>query len=382
MSKDLRKGAVLITTLWIVTILSALCVSVAHRSAITLKLASYKIDKIKSYFVARTGIYRALALKKQEYDSQRSHTIDALNEDWANEPDVFKEHPFKGGTYTLSYSVYGEEERGFTSKPFILYGLSDEQSRLNINNATAPMLTSLITLCGISSDEAEEIAYSIIDWRDEDSVIGKDLDFERSLGAETEYYEGLERPYPCKNAKFEALEELLLVKGITPELFYGNSEENGDKIEPLKDFITIYTKGSVNINTATVNVLQALFAPEHEELSGKIAAFRRGADGDIGTSDDRWFSIGTAIIEREEGLVEIKNLNDGDWLGNIFGVTSEEYGKIKQLTRSGNVKLTASSKIYRALADADVRGVLTTIEAVYEFESDDAFPVVRYWHQE
>jgi DNA uptake protein ComE-like DNA-binding protein len=87
------------------------------------------------------------------------------------------------------------------------FGIDDEGSKVNINTASRDML---LKLPGMTA----EVADSIIDWRDEDENPGEN-------GAESSYYQSLSRPYACKNAPFETTEELLLVKGMTPELLYG-----------------------------------------------------------------------------------------------------------------------------------------------------------------
>jgi general secretion pathway protein K len=57
-----------------------------------------------------------------------------------------------------------------------------------------------------------------------------------------------------KNAKFDTLEELLLVKGVTPDILYGNGERPG-----LIRFLTIYgNASSININAAAPEVLKAI----------------------------------------------------------------------------------------------------------------------------
>ena len=63
-------------------------------------------------------------------------------------------------------------------------------------------------------ERAEEAAYCLIDWMDSDSFFGHP-----QYGAEAQYYESLNRPYTPANKPFEVLDEMLLVKGVTPELF-------------------------------------------------------------------------------------------------------------------------------------------------------------------
>jgi general secretion pathway protein K len=76
----------------------------------------------------------------------------------------------------------------------------------------------------LDDKEKDIIVDSILDWRDND-------DLRRLHGAEDEYYQSLPDPYRAKNDDFESVEELLLVKGITPEIFHGG----------LKNIVTVYT---------------------------------------------------------------------------------------------------------------------------------------------
>ncbi|HEO63663.1 MAG TPA: hypothetical protein ENN78_00130, partial [Candidatus Omnitrophica bacterium] len=223
---------------------------------------------------------------------------------------------------------------------------------------------------------------AIIDWRDEDDFVYGEEDFGRARGAENAYYQGLVPPYSCKNKDFEILEELLLVKGVTHKLYYGKDEDGKIKYA-LKDFLTVYGEGSVNINTAPEPVLSALFGEDFKELASKVCAYRRGADGIIGTKDDRWFSIGSYAIDRQDmGLVAVKNLKDPDWLGNMYGITNDEYARIKKMISSGDIKLCAKSDIYRAYSTGKVRKVMTEIEAVYKFSEDEDYPRLLFWHEQ
>jgi general secretion pathway protein K len=104
----------------------------------------------------------------------------------------------------------------------------------------------LFELRGAEEDPTD----AIMDWIDPD-------DETRPNGAESDYYNGLEIPYACKNAPMDSVEELLLVKGITPEVFLGDPE----KLQlPMTELLTVYghPKGRLNVNTAPYEVLQAL----------------------------------------------------------------------------------------------------------------------------
>ena len=83
---------------------------------------------------------------------------------------------------------------------------------------------------------------AILDWIDEDS------ETRYPNGAEDEYYTGLDSPYRTANGPFATVRELLLVRGITPEVF--------EKLEP---YICVLPKTTpININTAEAEVLMAI----------------------------------------------------------------------------------------------------------------------------
>jgi hypothetical protein len=69
--------------------------------------------------------------------------------------------------------------------------------------------------CGLEEgDERLALVDAVLDWIDTDNL-------ERASGAEEEQYQDLDPPRHCKNAPLDSFEELLLVKGFTPELLFG-----------------------------------------------------------------------------------------------------------------------------------------------------------------
>ena len=94
-------------------------------------------------------------------------------------------------------------------------------SRIAVNSMTPEMWSEMFFACGIEDERVhEEIEAALADWQDADSLLHPE-------GAEQEYYDGLDPAYACKNAPLDVMEELLLVRGITPELFWGTSEHPG-----------------------------------------------------------------------------------------------------------------------------------------------------------
>ncbi|MEX0937646.1 MAG: hypothetical protein WDZ59_07275 [Pirellulales bacterium] len=99
----------------------------------------------------------------------------------------------------------------------VRYGLEDESTRINLNVLLAWDRQQeglgrevLMYLPGMT----EDVADAILDWIDEDEQ-------PREFGAESTYYSGLLPPYNAKNAPPETIEELLLVRGVTPALLFG-----------------------------------------------------------------------------------------------------------------------------------------------------------------
>lgn len=151
------------------------------------------------------------------------------------------------------------------------FQVQNEGGRVSLNSASLEALTALLKKSEVKTDfSPEEIAAAIVDWRDADSEV-------TPSGAESDYYSALASPYPCKNAPFESIEELLLVRGVTWELFTS-----------LQPYMTIVGDGKVNLNTATVEVLAALGMSD--ALTEKIETFQRGDDQILGTEDDHQFS--------------------------------------------------------------------------------------------
>src|SRR5262249_49908778 len=120
----------------------------------------------------------------------------------------------------------------------------DEGGRIALNRVQADVLTRIITNLAQahiaatgkldtgfdrrSAANVDTIVDSILDWRDHDSMT-------RAHGAESDYYLKQKVPYHAKNAFFDSPEELLLVRGVTPELYYGT-----DGVPGLRDVFTVY----------------------------------------------------------------------------------------------------------------------------------------------
>lgn len=116
----------------------------------------------------------------------------------------------------------------------VRYGLENESSRLNLNTIVLAdkqgentARTLLMALPGMT----ESIADAILDWIDTDEEA-------RQLGAERDYYTSLPRPYAPRNGPLGSIEELLLVRDVTPALLFGADLNRNGTIDRNEESLT------------------------------------------------------------------------------------------------------------------------------------------------
>jgi general secretion pathway protein K len=261
---------------------------IGFRVSIEARLSKYNLDRINGIYLAKAGIMKAMEVLSKDtpaYDTIRECGI-TLSPDKKLE-DVFTEK-LGEGSFTISYSEGGRS----------YYGLLDEERKININKAEYRVLYQLLL-----GKEPANLAASIINWRAPAQLM---VD-----GAQDKDYDSLSAPYKCKHADFSCIEELMLVKGMTPEIF-----------ESIKEYVTVYGDGKININTAAERIMLA-FGLTPQSI-GTIIVTRNGADNTAGTKDDAAFS---SISQAQSMLT---NVNDRAILGsnNIF-TTASEYFRIE-----------------------------------------------------
>lgn len=328
-----KKGSVLIVVLWSLFFLAILALAINAYIWPQMEFSGRLLGDVRMRYLACAGAQRAII----ETQIDATEDYDSLYDSWSVNEGAFKEAQLGSGSFSV---VKHSSSSGSGSD----YGLTDEESRININKASADVLkTLLVKAAGVGEEDAEGIADCIIDWRDKDDLPGK-------KGKEKSYYEFLGEPYPCKNADFEVPEELLLVAGMTREIF--------DKI---KEHITIYGDGAVNVNTAGVMALSALGMDE--SLAEKIVAFREEEqspeeDGDAPANVFTDASQVTSALNKSGGL-------SGD--------------EISQLTRAATM-LGVKSDNFRgtAIGQTATEGRSKKITFVYN-RTDD---MIKFWREE
>lgn len=249
------RGLALVVVLWILAFLGVVFTTFTFSMRTELAAAGNFRQAAKAYYLAEAGIYRAAAeiINADRDVPPDSKRYDSLNEHWHTNPAAYENVPLGGGHYWVA--------------------VRDEESKMPLNGRITPsydaMLRRLFSNSGVRDEKLlSTIVDSIQDWRDADKL-------HRVSGAEDEYYLSRPTPYRAKNATFDMIDELLLVRGVTPEILYGNivSRQRLAKLEAqlawerdlqpgeylgVARHLSIYSAGQVNVNTASSEMLMAL----------------------------------------------------------------------------------------------------------------------------
>ncbi|MDB6064753.1 MAG: hypothetical protein JWR26_961 [Pedosphaera sp.] len=194
------RASILVSLLWCVALLSLLVIGVLHSVFLDLLVVKNFGDRIQAHYLALAGVEKAKALL---YQDARERTRSSRNHsgELYDAPQQFRDVQFGRGQFSVFHKEREDAGGGIT------YGISDEESRLNVNLAST---NELAKLPGISPD----IVAAIIDWRDEDNAVTPG-------GAEAEYYSSLKPPSLPRNGPLQTTRELLMVRGVSRDLFLG-----------------------------------------------------------------------------------------------------------------------------------------------------------------
>jgi len=205
-----RSGAALIFVLWAIAVLSLLTGGLSFAIRQDLAVANLQRGRLTAHALARAGVERAVAAVRDDLLG----TLDTLDDLWCDDATVMREIPLAGGTFSV---IHGSQEVA----PIIWYGAADESGKLNLNTATREQLLAL-------PEMTEPITGAIIDWRDRNEEPQPD-------GIERSHYAAREHPYIIRNGPFRTVRELLLVRDVTPELFYGEDANANGLLDPNED---------------------------------------------------------------------------------------------------------------------------------------------------
>ena len=239
------RGLVLMTVLWIVLVIAFISFSLAAAVRVEVGAVQDSFDGERAFFMAK---------------SAAEVTFRSLKE-----PSTFNDSPVQreNGVYIFPFDS-GEARVHFES----------DAGSININTADDKLLASMFGSLGLNELLRNQLVDSILDWRDVDDV-------PHLNGAEiSDYGQVIQGPRRLpRNGGFESVDELLLVKYMTPEIFYGHIEFDPSanahrRIPGLRDLVTLGSeRKAIDVNQAPVDVLAAL-PKMNRELAARMVSER------------------------------------------------------------------------------------------------------------
>jgi type II secretory pathway component PulK len=286
-----RRGIVLPAVLVVVVLLTLAAYEFSELMTAEYRAAESNRRAVQAHALADSGIHYAAALL-----SNTDTFTNTLNSNPFNNPQMFQgiivqpsDKPYLQGRFSIVAPPPLGGTSG-TSQP-VVFGAVDESGKVNINALIQLDSSGQIAYNVLMSlpNMTDDVANSIIDWIDPDSD-------PRTDGAEDEYYSSQNPPYHTKNGPLDSLEELLLVKGVTPQLLFGNDLNRNGILDPgeddgtgvvnqgLSQYLTVYSRElnvdsqgnpRIYINSQDLDTLYGqLNTALGQELANYILAYR------------------------------------------------------------------------------------------------------------
>jgi type II secretory pathway component PulK len=245
-----RRGVVLLAVLIVVVLLSLAAYRYSELMTAEYRAADSHSRSVQAKAAAESGAHFAAALLANP------DNLSSLNGNPWDNPSAFQdvtvgtsEEQRRQALFSL-VSVRDPDDPAATSQPF-RFGVVDESGRINLNSLLQidPSGNTAQQVLMALPNMTQDVANCILDWMDAD-------DTPRQDGAENDYYSTQSPPYQCKNGPFDSLEELLLVKGVTPQLLFGNDRNRNGVLDPGEDdgtgqvdrgwsaYLTVYSRES------------------------------------------------------------------------------------------------------------------------------------------
>lgn len=217
-----RRASVLVGLLWCLALLSMVVIGLLHSVSLDLRATKNYGDQIQAHYLALAGVEKAKALLYHESWERRRSRVNHSGKLY-DSPQDFRDVAFGRGRFRVFHQDPDSPSSG------LIYGVTDEESRLNVNLAPKEELAKLPGL-------KEEIAAAIADYRDGNNEVTQG-------GAEEEQYAALKPAYRPRNGPLLTIRELLMVLGLDRDTFLGEdtnanglldgTENDGDTSAPM-----------------------------------------------------------------------------------------------------------------------------------------------------
>ena len=285
-------GFVLVCVLWIVAIMTVITLGFGRRALLEHTAARYSLDHTKAMHMARGAVNRGIVelRNKAVYDflcGAEGRTSYA--QQWSR-PKNLLESGEDGAP------LYSEAENDEFANDQCAYVIQDEESRVALSAAPNEIL-----------DEVPGLSRSLI----------RKINYRRRGNRDDN-----EPPQP-----FQTIEELRFMEGVSDNDWFGQDDKPG-----LRDLLSCYGDGRINVNTAPEQVLECI--PKVSAVAGSIIEYRKGEDGILFTEDDKDFAsleeLGTKMRISGAAIEAInKYCKVTSQFFTITGTATRRQGKIR-----------------------------------------------------
>ncbi len=306
-----NRGVALVITLSIIAVLVVTTLELNRKVLSSLYISRVPRERVQLHHMAMSGVHAAMALLIADKENS---DIDSIQEDWANSETIaalLTELPFDQGNLRVSI----EDELGKIQVNALVKFPDGKVFNVSQRRMWEHFLDLAIPSLDRTDDTAPgPIINALKDWLD----FGDDDLITGLSGAESEYYLDLDPPYANPNGPLNHLSELLLVKGVSADLFEGVGGIPG-----IASYMTVwgmsesgdsqYTfSGAININTADLPVIAAVLPVENEQLAPSILAYREEMTNGSYANNLRsatWYrdAPGCSDLEIDSALIQTKS---------------------------------------------------------------------------
>jgi general secretion pathway protein K len=218
------EGFALVAVLLTIAVLSLIAASMLSTSRVASALSHYSAERARAAALAEAGINRAiLALMDQRAEER-----------WRVDGTPYKV-VLLGATVTVR--------------------IQDELGKIDLNAADRQLLAGLFGSAGLGPQAIDSLVDKILDWRDSSGL-------KRLNGASDADYSAAGDPYHPRNGPFQRIDELLLVIGMTADLYR--------RVEPA---LTVYSgRPLIDPQVAAPEALRALAQVDQAQTDAMTAS--------------------------------------------------------------------------------------------------------------
>jgi general secretion pathway protein K len=302
-----QRGVALLTALLIVSLATIIAVNITERQQYDIRRVENLLHSEQGYYYALGGEAWARSALYRDHKSKNNRATDNLFEDWAQ---PLPATVIEGGS--ISGQIFDLQAR-FNLNNLYLKDRRDAQA-VSRYNVQVKYFERLLTILGIKAN----VTQAITDWMDQDS----DISFPD--GAEDQTYEQKSPPYRTSNQPMSSPSELMLVEGISSEIY-----------EKLKPFVCALPESTtININTAPAEIIAALSSQIDLEKATEII-------------DER-----TEVFDTNKEFIDTSKTHAADKtkyeleITPLIGVSSQ-YFQVQAQVQMGNVTHNLKSNLKR-----------------------------------